>query len=84
MRLVQLLAKVAVAQVTAKIRKGLLAGMPARQAQSAPSVGMMADEVTPADHMIAFAMGLAICMEVFSVCTPKKGKCSNTQRRPAG
>ena len=84
MRLVQLLANVAIAQIAAKIRNSLLPGIPARQAQSAPKVGTTAEEVTPADHMIAFAIGLAFCIDVFSVCTPKKGRCSNTHRRPAG
>jgi hypothetical protein len=83
-RLVQLLARVATAQMTAKIRNGLLAGTPERHAHKAPSVGTSAEELTPADHMIAFAIGLAFCIEAFSVCTPKKGRCSNTHRRPAG
>ncbi len=84
MRLVQLLAKAPIAQITAKIRNGLLAGTFARHAQTAPRVGTTADDVTPADHMIALAIGLAFCIEVLSVCTPKKGRCSNTHRRPAG
>ena len=84
MRLVQLLARVAIAQITAKIRNSLLPGTPERHAQSAPKVGTTAEEVTPADHMIAFAIGLAFCIEGLSVCTPKKGRCSKTHRRPAG
>lgn len=84
MRLVQLLANAPTAQIAAKIRNNLLPGIPARQVQSTPRVGNTADEVTPADHMIALAIGLALCIEAFSVCTPKKGRCSNTHRRPAG
>ena len=84
MRLVQLLAKVAIAQITAKIKNGVLPGTPARHAHTAPKVGTAADDVTPADHMIAFAIGLAACIDAFSVCTPKKGRCSNSHRRPAG
>src|SRR2546429_9335937 len=57
---------------------------PERHAQSAPSVGTTAEAVTPADHMIALAIGLAFCIEAFSVCTPKKGRCSNNHRSPAG
>src|SRR5258706_914891 len=53
-------------------------------AQSAPRVGTTAEDVTPADHIIALAIGLAFCIEAFSVCTPKKGRCSNNQRSPAG
>jgi len=52
-RLVQLLARVAIAQMTAKIRNGLLPGTPDRHAHKAPNVGTRAEEVTPADHMIS-------------------------------
>ena len=79
-----MLASVPIAQNTAKRRNSLLPGRLALLAQNAPSVGTTADEVTPADHMNALAIGLAFCIEALSVCTPKKGRCSNTHRRPAG
>jgi hypothetical protein len=62
-----LLDKVPIAQNSAKTRNGRLAGTAARHAQSAPSVGTIAEEVTPADHMIALAVGLAFCIDAFSV-----------------
>src|SRR5216684_8854655 len=83
-RLVQLLANVPTAQNSATRKNNLLHGTPERHAQSAPRVGTTAEDVTPADHIIALAIGLASCMEGFSVCTPKKGRCSNNQRSPAG
>src|SRR5467141_1149950 len=83
-RLVQLLANVPTAQNSATRRNNLLPGAPEHHAQSAPRVGTKADDVTPADHMIALTIGLAFCMEAFSVCTPKKGRCSNNHRSPAG
>src|SRR6266849_10872504 len=83
-RLVQLLDNVPTAQNIATRRNNLLPGTPERHAQSAPRVGRTAEDATPADHMIALAIGLAFCIEAFSVCTPKKGRCSNTQRMPAG
>ena len=82
--LLQLLDKVPIAHNTAKIENGLLPGTAALQAQSALAVGTNADEVTPADHMIALAEGLAFCMDAFSVCTPKNGSRSNSQRIPVG
>jgi len=72
------------AQNTAKIRNSLLPGTRAFHAQTALRVGTTAEDVTPADHMMAFDIELAFCIEAFSVCTPKKGRCSNTQRIPAG
>src|SRR6266568_3564105 len=69
---------------TANRKNSLLPGTPERQAQNAPRLGTTAEDVTPADHIIALAIGLAFCMEGFSVCTPKKGRCSNNQRSPAG
>src|SRR6267143_5566378 len=62
-RLVQLLAKIPTAQNSATRRNNLLPSTPERQAQSAPSVGTTAEAVTPADHMIALAIGLAFCIE---------------------
>src|SRR6267154_3195794 len=75
-RLVQLLANVPRAQKSAARKNNLPHGTPANHAQSAPRVGTTAEDVTPANHIIALATGLAPCMEVFSVCTPKKGRCS--------
>src|SRR2546430_6946923 len=72
------------AQNSANRRNSLLPGTPERQAQNAPRLGTTAEEVTPADHMIALAIGVAFCIEAFSVCTPKKGRCSNNHRSPAG
>jgi hypothetical protein len=83
-RLVQLLASVAIPQITANIRNGLLPGTLDRQAQNAPRVGTSAEDVTPAAHMIAFAAGLADCIDAFSVCTPKNGSRSNTHRKARG
>ena len=65
--LLQLLERVAIAQITAKIRNNLLPGTPALHAQTAPRVGTTAEDVTPADHMIALASGVACCIEAFSV-----------------
>jgi hypothetical protein len=62
-----LLDSVPIAQNVAKIRNSALPGMRALQAYSALSVGTTAEEVTPADHMIALARGLAFCIEDFSV-----------------
>jgi hypothetical protein len=73
-------------RITAKKRmvayrkNNLLLGMPECQAQNALKVGMMAEDVTPADHMRALAPGLARCIESFSVSTPKKGRRSKIQR----
>jgi len=67
------------AQMTANIRNSLLPGTLALQAQSALSVGTTADDVTPADHMIALAMGLACCIEAFSA-----GGTGNPEAYPAG
>jgi hypothetical protein len=83
-RLVQLLAKVPNAQNSANRKNNELQGMLKRQAKNAPTVGIMAEEVTPADHIRALASGLTFCMESFSVCTPKKGRRSNIQRSPPG
>jgi len=47
-------------------------GTPERQAQSAPRVGTTAEDVTPADHIIALAIGLAFCIEAFSVALQRK------------
>jgi hypothetical protein len=44
----------------------------------------LAEEVTPADHIRALALGLAFCIDNFSVCTPKKGRRSKIQRSPVG
>src|ERR1039457_6037144 len=83
-RLLQLLANVPIAQNTANKRNRVLPGTLALQVQSALSVGTTAEEVTPADHIIALAIGLAFCIDAFSVCTPKNGRCTNNHRRPAG
>jgi hypothetical protein len=72
------------AQNRANRKATLLPGTPERQAQNALKVGMMAEDVTPADHIRALAAGLTFYMESFSVCTPKKGRCSKIQRRPGG
>jgi len=82
--LLQLLDNVPIAQNTAKIKNALLPGTPALQEQTALAVGITADDITPADHITALAVGLVLSIEAFSVCTPKKGRCSNTQRTPAG
>jgi hypothetical protein len=65
--LLQLLERVAIAQITAKIRNNSLPGTPVLHAQTAPTVGTTAEDVTPADHMIALARGVACCIEAFSV-----------------
>jgi len=83
-RLVQLLANVPKAQNTANGENHPLQGTSERQAEKALIVGMTADEATPADHIRARAPGLAFCIEIFSVCTPKKGRCSKIQRSPGG
>ena len=67
-----------------KDQKQLAAGYARAPCPDAPSVGTTADDVTPADHMIALAIGLDCCIEALSVCTPKKGRCSNSHRVPAG
>jgi len=79
-----LLANVPKAQNRANREKNLLQGTPQRQAQNALRLGVMAEDVTPADHIRALAPGLALCIESFSVCTPKKGKRSKIQRNPGG
>ena len=84
MRLVQLLANVPKAQKMAKRKNSPLPGTRERQAQNVAKVGTTAEDVTPAAHMTAFALGLAFCIEAFSVCTPKKGKWSKIQRSPGG
>ena len=84
MRLVQLLANDPTAQNSAVRKNSLLQGTSECHAQSAPKVGTTVEDVTPADHIIALAIGLAFCIEVFSVCTPKEGRCWNNQRRPPG
>src|SRR5207247_8842331 len=83
-RLAQLLGKGPAAQNSASRRNSLLPGTPERQAQKAPRLATTAEDVTRADHIIALAIGLAFCMEACSVCTPKKGRCSNNHRSPAG
>jgi len=83
-RLVQLLANVANAQPDANKQNHPLRGTAQSQAHNAANVGMMAEEVTPADHIKALAPGLALSIETLSVCTPKKGRCSKTQRTPQG
>jgi len=60
--LLQLLESVPIAQNTAKMRNSLLPGMPALQAQTVLRVGTTAEDVTPADHMVALAIGLAFCI----------------------
>ena len=82
--LVQLLANVPNPQKTANTKNRPLPGTRERQAQKTATVGMTAEEVTPAAHIAALAAGLALCIEIFSVCTPKKGRCSKIQRRPGG
>src|SRR2546427_2626951 len=82
-RLVQLLANVPTPQNSATKKNNSLHGTPERHAQSAPRVGTTAEDVTPADHIIALAIGLAFCIETLSVVTPKKGRGSNNQRCPA-
>ena len=84
MLLVQPLANVPKAQSKENRKNDLPQGIPACQAQNAPKVGTMAEEVTPADHIRALALGLAFCIEKFSVCTPKKGRRSKIQRSPIG
>jgi len=41
----------------------LLPGTPTPQAQTVLSVGTTAEDVTPADHMMAFAIGVAFSIE---------------------
>jgi hypothetical protein len=79
-----LLANVPKAQSNVNSKNDPLQGIPERQAQNALKVGVMAEEVTPADHIRALALGLAFCIEKFSVCTPKKGRRSKIQRSPIG
>jgi len=79
-----LLANVPKAQNRANRKNNLLQGTPESQTQNAPKVGVMAEEVTPADHIRALAPGLTCCIDSFSVCTPKKGRRSKIQRSPGG
>ena len=58
--------------------------MPDLHDHVADNMGTTAEDVTPADHITAFVIGLARCMEAFSVCTPKKGRCWNTHFNPPG
>jgi hypothetical protein len=62
-----LLANVPKAQKRANQQNHPLRGTPERQAQKAAIVGTMAEDVTPADHIRAFAPGLVFCMETFAV-----------------
>ncbi|MGH9530624.1 MAG: hypothetical protein ACRD2S_11990, partial [Terriglobales bacterium] len=71
-RLVQLLASVAAPHIRANGKNHPLPGTAYRQAINALSAGTAADDDTPADHITALAVGLAFCIESFSVCTPKK------------
>jgi translation initiation factor 2B subunit (eIF-2B alpha/beta/delta family) len=66
-RLVQLLANVPKAQNTANRENHPLRGTPECQAKKELNVGMMAEDVTPADYIRALARELALCMETFSV-----------------
>ena len=76
-RLLQLLDSVPIAQNTAKIRNSLLPGMWALKAQTVLRVGTTAGkDVTPADHMKAFALGLAFCIEALSGRMPNNGETS--------
>jgi len=58
-----LLDNVPIAQTPAKTRNSLLPGTPTLQAQTVLSVGTTAEDVTPADHMMAFAIGVAFSIE---------------------
>src|SRR5216684_1776660 len=83
-RLVQLLANVPKAQKIANRKNSPAPGTRERQAHNIANVGTTAEDVTPAAHMTALAAGPAFCIEAFSVCTPKKGRCSKIQRSPGG
>lgn len=71
-------------QIKVNKNTALPLGIPECQAQNAPNVGRSVDDVTPADHIIAFASGLALSMETLSVRTPKKGACCISLRSPTG
>ena len=55
--LLSLLESVPIAQNAAKIRNSLLPGMPILQAQMLLRVGTTAEDITPAHHMMALAVG---------------------------